>query len=67
VHAVVVLKPGAAVALDGLSSFCRDRIAGYKCPKSLEIRAEPLPRSAAGKVLKTELRQPHWAGRERRV
>jgi acyl-CoA synthetase (AMP-forming)/AMP-acid ligase II len=67
VHAVVVLKPGVSIALDALSAFCRDRIAGYKCPKSLEIREEPLPRSAAGKVLKTELRGPHWAGRERAV
>jgi long-chain acyl-CoA synthetase len=67
VHAVLVLKSDATIDLDGLAAFCRDRIAGYKCPKSVEVRAEPLPRSAAGKVLKTELRRPYWANRERAV
>jgi long-chain acyl-CoA synthetase len=42
-------------------------IAGYKAPKAIEIRSAPLPKSGAGKVLKRELRAPHWAGRESMV
>ena len=57
VHAVVVLKPGAEVDEAQLRLHCREFIAGYKCPKSVEVRAE-LPLSAAGKVLKRELRKP---------
>jgi acyl-CoA synthetase (AMP-forming)/AMP-acid ligase II len=66
VHAVVVLKPGAALELDELRQHCARAIAGYKCPRSMEI-VDALPLSAMGKVLKSELRKPHWAGRERRV
>jgi len=66
VHAVVVLKPGMLLSLEDLRQHCGHFIAGYKCPRSLEIR-DSLPISAAGKVLKTELRNPYWAGRIRRV
>ncbi|PPA04370.1 fatty-acid--CoA ligase, partial [Pseudomonas sp. MWU12-2312b] len=55
VHAVVVRKPGAQVDAEQLRLYCREFIAGYKCPKSVEFRDE-LPLSAAGKVLKRELR-----------
>ena len=37
-------------------------IADYKVPKRIELRTEPLPKSGAGKVLKRELRDPHWGG-----
>ena len=67
VHAVVVLKPDETLDLAELSEHCRAEIAGYKTPRSLQILAEPLPRSAAGKVLKTELRAPWWEGQEKRV
>jgi long-chain acyl-CoA synthetase len=56
VHAVVVRKPGARVDEEQLRRHCREFIAGYKCPKSVEFRDE-LPLSAAGKVLKRELRK----------
>jgi long-chain acyl-CoA synthetase len=59
VHAVVV--PRAPVTAEELIAHCRDSIAGYKVPKALELRAEPLPKSGAGKVLKRELRAPFWA------
>jgi long-chain acyl-CoA synthetase len=62
VHAVVVLR--SEVAEDELMSHCRGAIAGYKVPRQIEVRAEPLPKSGAGKVLKRELRAPYWAGRE---
>jgi long-chain acyl-CoA synthetase len=67
VHAVVVPKPGSDPGEDELIGFCRDRIAGYKCPSSIELRRAPLPISGAGKILKTELRAPHWAGMARQV
>jgi long-chain acyl-CoA synthetase len=56
VHAVVVLKPGTQVDEEQLRQYCREFIAGYKCPKSIEFR-DALPLSAAGKVLKRELRR----------
>lgn len=56
VHAVVVRKPGARVDEEQLRLHCREFIAGYKCPKTIEFRDE-LPLSAAGKVLKRELRK----------
>ena len=67
VHVVVVLKPGETLELDDLVAHCRAEIAGYKTPRSLQLLAEPLPRSAAGKVLKTDLRAPWWEGRTTRV
>ncbi|GHE61002.1 fatty-acid--CoA ligase [Camelimonas fluminis] len=57
VHAVVVLRPGAEASPEDLMAFCRDRIAGYKCPRSVDLSAEPLPLSGAGKILKRTLRQ----------
>lgn len=66
VHAVVQLKPGAQADADGIRAHCRALIASYKCPKSMEFVAA-LPVSGAGKVLKTRLREPHWAGHTRRV
>ena len=65
VHAVVV--PRGDVGADELIAFCHESIAGYKAPKAIEIRTEPLPKSGAGKVLKRELREPYWAGRESMV
>jgi long-chain acyl-CoA synthetase len=67
VHAVVVLKPNVTATEDDLKSHARERIAGYKLPKSIEFRDEPLPLSGALKVLKRELRAPYWDGRERAV
>jgi long-chain acyl-CoA synthetase len=67
VHAIIVPRAGALVSADELMGHCRGLIAGYKCPKTLELRTEPLPLSAAGKVLKHVLREPHWQGRERNV
>jgi long-chain acyl-CoA synthetase len=66
VHAVVVAKSGKTPAPADLIDHCKARIAGYKCPKSVELR-EALPLSGAGKVLKSELREPYWRGNTRRV
>jgi acyl-CoA synthetase (AMP-forming)/AMP-acid ligase II len=59
VHAVVVTRPGQSLELVELQDFCRQYIAGYKLPRSLEA-IEALPISGAGKVLKRELRRPHF-------
>ena len=45
---------------DELKDHARQTLAGYKVPKTIELRDEPLPLSAAGKVLKRELRRPYW-------
>lgn len=66
VHIAVVLHAGATLALEELQAHCRERIAGYKCPRSMELLAA-LPMSAVGKVLKSELRKAHWAGESRAV
>ena len=63
VHAVVSLRPGAALDPDTLIAHCRGQLAGYKIPRSLQVHDGPLPRSAAGKVQKAVLRAPHWEGR----
>lgn len=67
VHAIVVPRAGANPDPTDLMAHCRRLIADYKCPRSVSFRAEPLPLSGAGKVLKTELRAPFWAGRTRQV
>lgn len=66
VHAVVVLKAGAEATADDLRNHCKTLIGGYKCPRSVDF-VPALPVSGAGKVLKTKLREPFWAGRERKV
>jgi acyl-CoA synthetase (AMP-forming)/AMP-acid ligase II len=57
VHAVVVPRDAAAgdALRDELIAWCRERLAGYKCPRSMAF-VDVLPLSAAGKVLKTQLR-----------
>ncbi|QNA87066.1 long-chain fatty acid--CoA ligase [Sphingomonas sp. So64.6b] len=67
VHAVILPRPGSDVSEAALFAHCRERIAGYKCPRSIEFRSESLPLSPAGKVLKTELRKSYWKGRARNV
>lgn len=67
VHAIVVLKTDAAATEAEIIEHCRDRIANYKVPRSVEFRTEPLPLSGAGKVLKRDLRAPFWEGKERTV
>jgi len=66
VHAVVVLKPGNQAADAEIMEHCRRLIAGYKTPKSVEFR-EVLPLSGAGKILKRDLREPFWQGKDRSV
>jgi acyl-CoA synthetase (AMP-forming)/AMP-acid ligase II len=66
VKAIVVRKPGAEVEPSEIIAYARERIAGYKVPKSIDF-ADMLPRNPSGKILKRELRAPYWEGRERQV
>ena len=67
VHAVVVCAEGAETTEEEIQAFTRESIAGYKVPKSVEFRSEPLPLSGAMKVLKRDLRAPYWEGHGRGV
>ena len=66
VHAVIVPRPGVTLTEEAIVAHCRANIAGFKCPKSVEFR-DVLPISPAGKLLKYKLREPFWAGRDRKV
>jgi acyl-CoA synthetase (AMP-forming)/AMP-acid ligase II len=66
VHAVVMPREAARLTQDEVIAFCRRHLAGYKCPRSVEIR-DSMPLSAAGKLLKHELRREHWQGRARNI
>jgi fatty-acyl-CoA synthase/long-chain acyl-CoA synthetase len=66
VKAVVQLRPSMRATGDELISFCGERLAGYKKPRSVEF-VDELPRDAAGKLLKRKLRDAYWAGAGRKV
>ena len=66
VQAVVRFKPNAQVEAAELIALCKDTFGSFKSPKSVDIVAS-LPRSPNGKVMKRELRDRYWTGRERRV
>jgi O-succinylbenzoic acid--CoA ligase len=55
VTARVVLRAGASATADDLRAFCAERLAGFKVPKAIELSADPLPRTASGKLLRREL------------
>ena len=46
--------------------FVKTKIAGYKCPKSIDF-AQELPRNPSGKILRRELRAPYWEGKDRNI
>jgi long-chain acyl-CoA synthetase len=66
VKAVIVLAPEASITDKEVITFAREHLAGYKLPKSVDF-TEVLPRNPSGKLLKRELREPYWVGRERQV
>ncbi|MGH8866699.1 MAG: AMP-binding protein [Actinomycetes bacterium] len=66
VMAVVVLVDGGQADEAELIEHCRAGLAHYKCPTSVDV-VEAIPRTATGKVQKFRLREPYWAGRDRRV
>ena len=66
VKAFCELKPGRLAEAADLLAHCRETLASYKRPKSIDIVNE-LPRNTMGKLLKRELRDPYWKDRERNV
>jgi acyl-CoA synthetase (AMP-forming)/AMP-acid ligase II len=66
VRAAVVLRPGEAATAEEIIAFTRERLAGYKCPRTVDFIAA-LPRNPSGKVLKRALRAPYWEGRDRQI
>ncbi|MFF0148034.1 AMP-binding enzyme [Amycolatopsis sulphurea] len=66
VKAVVTAVPGAQVDAEKLIEYCRERLAHYKCPCTVDVR-EALPRNETGKILKRKVREPYWQGHSRRV
>jgi acyl-CoA synthetase (AMP-forming)/AMP-acid ligase II len=64
--AVVVAAPGATLDTAQLLAWCGERLASFKCPKTVDVVAE-LPRNPTGKILKKDLRKPYWEGRERQI
>jgi len=66
VKALVVLAPGASATEQEIIDHCREKIAHYKCPTSVEFRDE-LARTATGKLQKFKLRAPYWEGQERGI
>jgi acyl-CoA synthetase (AMP-forming)/AMP-acid ligase II len=66
VKAVVELRPGASATADELIAFCGERLADYKRPRSVDFVAE-MPRNPAGKLLKTQIREPYWKDVGRRI
>ena len=66
VKAVVALKEGHEASAEDIIAFARTRIASFKAPRSVDF-IKALPRNPSGKILKRELREPYWAGKDRRV
>jgi acyl-CoA synthetase (AMP-forming)/AMP-acid ligase II len=66
VKAIVVRKPDTEVTPGELLEWARERIAGYKLPKSVDF-IDALPRNPTGKILKRELRKAYWSGKDRQV
>jgi fatty-acyl-CoA synthase len=66
VKALVVLKPGADATEADLIAHCRDTLSHFKCPTSVEFRAE-FARTSTGKLQKFKIREPYWEGRTRRI
>jgi long-chain acyl-CoA synthetase len=64
--ALVVRKPDVAVTEEEIMAFARERLAGFKTPKSVDW-IDALPRNPSGKILKKDLRAPYWVGKERQV
>jgi fatty-acyl-CoA synthase len=65
--AFIFARPGQVVTATELAEFAAQRIAKFKLPKRYVFATEPLPKGGTGKILKRELREPLWAGKERRV
>jgi acyl-CoA synthetase (AMP-forming)/AMP-acid ligase II len=62
----VVLSPDATVSEDELIDFCASKIARFKRPRVVKF-VDSLPKTPVGKIQKNELREPYWAGKEKKI
>ena len=67
VHAEIILKEGHSATSSDIIAMSNEYIANYKCPRSLSFRTEPFPLSGAGKILKREVREKYWEGKDRQI
>ena len=65
--AVVTVADLDAVTADELIEACAQHLGSYKKPTRIELTTEPLPKSVVGKLLRKQLREPHWVEHDRRV
>jgi len=66
VKALVIPQPGSEISARDITAYARQHMAGFKCPKSVDF-VDSIPRNPSGKILKKVLREPYWAGFDRRV
>ena len=66
VKALVISQPGSQISARDISDYAHQHMARFKCPKSIDF-VESIPRTASGKILKKDLREPYWEGFDRRV
>jgi acyl-CoA synthetase (AMP-forming)/AMP-acid ligase II len=66
IKAVVELKPGQTATPEELISLCKEKLEGYKTPKSVDF-VTALPRSINGKVLKKDVREQYWKGIKKKI
>lgn len=66
VQAVVVLKPGTKAIEEELIDFCKQKLAGYKCPKKIEFW-DQIPKTPVGKILRKDVKKEFWKGAERNI
>ena len=66
VKALIIPQPGSQISARDISDYAHQHMARFKCPKSIDF-VESIPRTASGKILKKVLREPYWAGLDRRV
>ena len=66
VKAVIVCKPGEKLSQAEVISYCKEHLAGYKCPKTVDFW-EALPLNPTGKILKREIRKNFWEGQETKI
>jgi fatty-acyl-CoA synthase len=65
--AFIVLKDGASLDETELLDFLQKRLGKFKLPRAFHFRADPLPKTGTGKILKRELREQFWQGKDKRV
>jgi len=66
VKAVVVLKQGEQATAQEIMDYCREHLAGYKIPRSVDF-ADDLPKTDTGKILKKLIKAPYWEGKETKI